>query len=78
MIIMIYFQWPFCSAKRNNFGNFDSWHYRKHICEIILNLNEYLRRRCHLKALSSFSSRSKLEQRVEHLFEMILNSGVQF
>ena len=40
---------PFCSAERNNLCNFGRRHHEEQFCEIILNLGEWLRRRCLLK-----------------------------
>ena len=40
--------WPFCSAARNNLYNFGRWYQEEQSCEIILNLDKWFRRRCHL------------------------------
>ena len=41
--------WPFCLAERNHLSNFGRGHFRNYSCEIILNLNQWFRRRCRLK-----------------------------
>ena len=40
---------PFCSAERNNLYNFGRGCYQEQFCEIILNLGQWLKRRCCLK-----------------------------
>ena len=40
---------PFCSAECNHLCNFSRGHYEEQFCEIILNLGQWFRRRCHLK-----------------------------
>ena len=40
---------PFCSAERNHLCNFGR---EEQFCEIILNLDQWFRRRCHLKDLN--------------------------
>ena len=35
--------WPFCLAQQTNLYNFGRWHYEEHFCEIILNLDQWLR-----------------------------------
>ena len=44
--------WPLCSTKRNHFCHFGRGHYEEHSCEIILNLDQWLRRSCCLKKKS--------------------------
>ena len=41
--------WHFCSVERNHLGNFGREYYEEQFCEIILNLDQWFRRRCHLK-----------------------------
>ena len=36
-------------AEQFNLGNCGRGHYEKHFCEIILNLNQWFRRRCRFK-----------------------------
>ena len=36
--------------------NFGRGHYEEHFCEIILNLDQWFRRRCHLKIFLIYSS----------------------
>ena len=36
---------PFCSAERNHLCNFDRGYYKELFCEIILNLDQWFRRR---------------------------------
>ena len=40
--------WSSCSPEQNHLNNFGKGHYDEH-CEIILNLDHWFRRRCHLK-----------------------------
>ena len=40
----------------NHFSSFGNYSIKKHFCEIILKSGNWSRRRCHLKAFSSFSS----------------------
>ena len=39
---------PFCSAENNHLCNFGRGYYEEQFCEIILNLGQWFRRRCHL------------------------------
>ena len=43
----------FCSAERNHLCNYGRGYYKKHFCEIILNLGQWFRRRCRLKVFFS-------------------------
>ena len=47
---------PFCSAERNHLCNFGRKYYEEQFCEIILNLDEWFRRRCLLKIFLIWSS----------------------
>ena len=40
---------PFCSVERNCLCNYSRGYYEGQFCEIILNLDQWLRRKCHLK-----------------------------
>ena len=40
---------PFCSAERNHLCKFGRGHYEEQFCKIILNLDQWFRRRCRLK-----------------------------
>ena len=40
---------PFCSAERNHLCSFGRGYYGEQFCEIISNLGQWFRRRCHLK-----------------------------
>ena len=40
---------PFCTAEQNNLCNFGKRCYEVQFGEIILNLDQWLRRKCHLK-----------------------------
>ena len=40
---------PFCSAEQNHFCNFGKRCYEEQFCEIILNLDLWLRKKCCLK-----------------------------
>ena len=41
--------WPFCSAERNHLVNFGRGLYEEHFCEIILNLDQWFRKKFCLK-----------------------------
>ena len=41
--------WPFCSAELNHLYNFGRGYQEEQFCEVILNLDQWSRRRCHLK-----------------------------
>ena len=41
--------WPFCSAEQNHLCNFGRGHQEEQFCEIILNLDQWFKRRCRLK-----------------------------
>ena len=38
--------WLSCLAERNHLVNYGRGHYEKRFCEIILNLNQWFRKRC--------------------------------
>ena len=40
---------PFCSVEWNHLCNFDRGYYEEQFCEIILNLEQWLRRKFNLK-----------------------------
>ena len=40
---------PFCSWERNHLCNYDRGYYEEQFCEIILNLDQWFRRKCPLK-----------------------------
>ena len=40
---------PFCAEERNHLCNFCTGYQGEQFCEIILNLNQWIWRRCHLK-----------------------------
>ena len=54
---------PLCSADRNHLCNFNRRHHEKQFCEIILNLDQWLRRKCRLKVFLIWSSGSPYVQR---------------
>ena len=37
---------PFCSVEQNHLCNFGNRHHEEQFCEIILNLDQWLRRKC--------------------------------
>ena len=41
--------WPFCSAVQHHMCNFGRRYQEEQFCKIILNLDPWFRRRCHLK-----------------------------
>ena len=47
---------PFCSAELNHLYNFCRWSQEEQFCEIILNLDQWFRRRCVLKIFLIWSS----------------------
>ena len=48
--------WPFCSTERNHLFKFSRGYYEEQFCEIILNLDQWFRRRCLLKIFLIWSS----------------------
>ena len=54
---------PFCSAEWINLCNFGRRHHMKQFCEIILNLDQWFRRRNCLKIFLIWSSGSSFVQR---------------
>ena len=40
---------PFCSVEQNHLCNFGRWQYAEQFLQIIFNLDQWFRRRCHLK-----------------------------
>ena len=45
-----------CSAERNHLCNFGRGYQEEHFCEIRLNMDQWFRRRCHLKIFLIWSS----------------------
>ena len=41
--------WPFCLAQLNHLYKFGRVHYEEHFCQMILNLDQWFKRRCSLK-----------------------------
>ena len=39
--------WSFCSVEQNNLYNFGKGHYEEQFCGVILNFDQWLRRKCH-------------------------------
>ena len=54
--------WPLCSAERNHLCNFGRRHHEEQFCEIILNLDQWFRRRSCLKIFLIWSSDSPFVQ----------------
>ena len=48
--------WPSCLAERNHLGNLGRGHYKENFCEMILNLDKWFKRKCHLKIFLIYSS----------------------
>ena len=46
---------PFCSAEQNHLCKFSREHYEEQFCEIILNLEHWLMRKCHFKIVLIWS-----------------------
>ena len=53
----------FCSAERNHLCNVGRRHHEEQFCAIILNLDEWFKRRCRLKRFLIWSSGSPFVQR---------------
>ena len=53
---------PFCSVERNHLGNFCRGYYEEQFREIILNLDQWFRRRCLLKIFLIWSSGSFVQR----------------
>ena len=58
---------PFCSEQPNHLSNFSRGHYEEHFSEMILNLDQWLRRRCHLKTVLIKSSGGTFAQWRGHI-----------
>ena len=54
---------PLCSVDSNHSSNIGRRHHEEHSCEIILNLDQWFRRKCHLKVFLIWSSGSPFVQR---------------
>ena len=54
---------PLCSAEQNHLCNFERCHHEEQFCEIILNLDQWSRRRSCLKIFLIWSSGSPFVQR---------------
>ena len=54
---------PLCSADWNRLCNFGRRHHEEPFCEIIFNLHQWFRRKCHLKLFIIRSSGSHFIQR---------------
>ena len=54
---------PLCSADQNHLCNFGRRYYEEQFCEIILNLDQWFRRKCHLKVFLIWISGSPFVQR---------------
>ena len=55
--------WPFCSAEQNHLCNFGRRHHEKQFGEIIMNLDQWFKRRCGLKVFLIWSSGGPFVQR---------------
>ena len=54
---------PLCSADRNNLLNFGRRYHEEQFCEIILNLDQWFRKKCRLKVILIWISGSPFVQR---------------
>ena len=52
---------PFCSFEQNHLCNFGRGCYEEQFCEIILNLGQWVRRRCLLKKKFTHAGQRRLE-----------------
>ena len=59
--------WPFCSAELNHLCNFGRRHHEEQFCEIILNLNQWFRKSCHLKLFLIWRSVAPFTEEWNHL-----------
>ena len=48
-ILYLELWWPFCSEEQNRLCNFGRGYQEEQFCEIILNLDMWFRKRCHVK-----------------------------
>ena len=55
---------PLCSAEQYHLRNFGRMHHEEKICEIILNLDQWFRRKCRLKIFLIWSSGIPYAQRI--------------
>ena len=53
---------PLCSVEGNFLCNYGRMHHQEQFCKIILNLNQWFRRRCSLKIFLIWSSGSRFVQ----------------
>ena len=54
--------WPLCSAEQKHLCNFGRMHHEEQCCEIILNLDQWFRRKCSLNIFLNRSSGSPFVQ----------------
>ena len=48
--------WPLCSLDKNHLCNFGRMHHDEQFCENIVNLDQWFRRKCHVKVFLIWSS----------------------
>ena len=53
---------PLCSADRHHLCNSGRRHHKEQFCEIILNLDQWFSKKCHLKVIPIWSSDSPFVQ----------------
>ena len=68
---------PFCSAEPNHLCNFGRRHHEEQFCEIILNLDQWLKRRFGLKLFLIWSSGGPFIQRSETICAMLVEGTMR-
>ena len=63
---------PLCSAERNHLCNFGRRHDEEQFCEIILNLDQWFMRSCHLKIFLIWSLGCPFVQRSRTIFAILV------
>ena len=62
---------PLCSVNWNHLCNFRRRHHEEQSCEIILNLDEWFRKKCCLRVFLIWSSGSPFEHQNYHLCNLV-------
>ena len=67
---------PFCSAEQNHLCNFGRGYHEEQFCEIILNLDQWFRRRCVLKIFIIWSSGDHFVQRSGTICAILVEGNI--
>ena len=69
---------PFCSADQNHLCNIGRGHYEEHFCEIILNLDQWFRRKFPLKIFLIYSSGSPIVWQSRTICEILIEGIMRY